>query len=96
VRVLVLDTGLLAIGLEGKRLWERRGLLPTGGVTITSDDVVLVADKDRVVSIDARGQLTEVFVAKDLVFVTPVVINASGVMFVASGELLHAVGFTGN
>jgi hypothetical protein len=92
LRVLPLDTGLVALGLDGKRVWERRGI-PSGGASITSDDHVIVADNGIVLAIDPRGRLTELWRAKDVVFVTPPVLNAAGVLFVASGDSLHALAF---
>ena len=93
LRVLLLDTGIIALGADGKRMWERRGV-PTGGVTITSDDHVLIADNAKVLAVDPRGRTTELYSAPDAVFVTPPILNASGVLFVASGRFLHAVSFS--
>jgi hypothetical protein len=90
LRVVVVETGLVALGLDGKRVWEHRGL-PTGGVSITADDHVLVADNGKVFSIDPRGRVSDLFVANGVVFVTPPIINVAGTLFVASGDSLHAL-----
>jgi hypothetical protein len=92
LRVLVLDTGIVALGLDGKRVWERRGV-PTGGVSITSDDHVLIADNGKILALDPRGKVIEVYSSrdKDVVFVTPPIINAAGLLLVASSEALHAL-----
>lgn len=91
-RVVVLDTGVAAFGLDGKKLWEQKGV-PTGGVSITSDDRVLIADGNRVVAVDAKGKKTEIWSAPDLTLVTPPILNASGLLLVASGSFLHGVAF---
>jgi hypothetical protein len=93
LRVLVLDTGLVALGLDGKRIWERRGV-PSGGVSITADDHVLVADDGKVLAMDPKGRATELFALPGVVFVTPPILDASGVLFVASGQALHALSFS--
>jgi hypothetical protein len=93
IRVFVLDIGLLALGLDGKRLWEKKGLLPTGGVTVMANDVVLVADGGRILTIDTRGQMEEIYGDKGVVFVTPPIVNATGTLFVGSQELVHALAF---
>jgi len=93
MRVVVLDTGIVAFGLDGKKLWEHRGV-PTGGVSITSDDQVLVADGNKVLAIDRKGRTTELWSGADVVFVTPPVINAEGLLLVASSTSLHAIAFT--
>ena len=92
LRVIVLDTSVIAFGADGKRLWERRGV-PTGGVTITSDDHVLIADNGKVLAVDPRGRTTELYFVPDAIFVTPPILDARGVLFVASGRSLHAVSF---
>ncbi|OJY22333.1 MAG: hypothetical protein BGO98_37770 [Myxococcales bacterium 68-20] len=93
LRVFVVDTGLLARGLDGRRVWERRGA-PTGGISITSDDHVLVADGGKILAIDSRVRVTELFSAPGTVFVTPPILDARGVLFVASGQSLHALSFS--
>jgi hypothetical protein len=93
LRVLVLDTGIVALGLDGKRVWERKGV-PTGGVSITSDDHVLIADNAKVIAIDPRGRATDLWVGKNVVFVTPPIVTATGVLLVASAELLHVLSFS--
>jgi outer membrane protein assembly factor BamB len=94
LRVVVLDTGMLALGLDGNRVWERRGAPPTGGVSITSDDHVLVADKGKIIAIDPRGRASELWADNDVVFVTPPIIAAMGLLFVASDAYLHALSFS--
>lgn len=91
-RVVVLDTGIIAFGLDGKKLWEQKGV-PTGGVTITNDDQTLIADGNRVVAVDHKGKRLEIWSAPDLTLVTPPIINASGLLLVASGSFLHGVAF---
>ena len=91
-RVVVLDTGVVAYSLEGKKLWEHKGL-PTGGVAITSDDYALIADGNRVLAVDRKGKKTELWSAPDLTLVTPPVINGDGLLLVASGTYLHGVAF---
>jgi hypothetical protein len=93
LRVYLLDTGLLAVSLDGKKLWERRGLLPTGGVSITADDVVLVADGSHVLGIEPRGRAEELWKDKEAVFVTPPILNSQGLMLLASTDRLHAIAF---
>mgnify|MGYP001038461348 CR=1 FL=1 len=93
LRVLVLDTGILALGLDGKRVWERRGV-PSGGISITSDDHVLVADGPKVSAIDPRGRETEIWSGGDVVLVSPPILDASGLLLVASEEALHALAFS--
>lgn len=95
LRVVQLDTHAIALSLEGKKVWERRGV-PTGGMTITADDHVLIANDGKVVAIDPRGKTTELWSSKEATFVTPPILNASGMLFVASGESLHAISFTGS
>jgi hypothetical protein len=90
LRVVQLDTHALALSLEGKKIWERKGV-PTGGMSITADDHVLIADNGKVLAIDPKGKTTELWSSKDAIFVTPPILNASGMLFVASGESLHAV-----
>lgn len=92
VRVLVMDTGIIAFGLDGKRLWERPGV-PTGGVTISSDDQVLIADKAKVVAVDSRGRATDLWAGKNVIYKTPPILTAMGVLLVASQQLLHAITF---
>ncbi|MBX3226167.1 MAG: hypothetical protein KIT84_28660 [Labilithrix sp.] len=93
VRVVVFDTGVVAYALDGKKLWERKGA-PSGGVSITIDDQVLVADQNKVVAVDRKGKATELWSAPDIVLATPPIINGEGLLLVASAELLHAISFT--
>jgi hypothetical protein len=92
LRVVVLDTGVAAFALDGKKLWEQKGV-PTGGVSITNDDHVLIADGNRVVSVDHKGKKLEIWSAPDLTLVTPPILNAGGLLLVASGTFLHGVAF---
>ncbi len=92
LRVLVLDTGIVALGLDGKRVWERKRV-PTGGVTITSDDHVLIADNAKVIAVDPRGKTKDLWVGKDVIILTPPVVTATGSLLVASSELLHVISF---
>lgn len=92
LRVVVLDTGVAAFALDGKKLWEQKGV-PTGGVTITNDDHVLIADGNHVITVDPKGKKTEIWSAPDLTLVTPPILNASGLLLVASGTFLHGVAF---
>lgn len=91
-RVVVLDTGVAAFGLDGKKMWEQKGV-PTGGVAITNDDQVLIADGSHVVVVDHKGKKTEIWTAPDLTLVTPPILNANGLLLVASGTFLHGVAF---
>jgi hypothetical protein len=93
LRVLVVETGIIALGLDGKRIWERRGV-PSGGISITSDDHVLVADQSQVIAIDPRGRATEIWSGGDVVLVSPPIVNATGLLLVASAEALHAIAFS--
>jgi hypothetical protein len=92
VRVLVLDDRLVALDLDGRKLWERRGAF-TGGASITSDDRLLVADGPKVYAIDVAGRASDVVVERDVVFVSPPILNASGLLLVASGKAIHAYRF---
>lgn len=92
LRVFVLADRMVAVGLDGKRKWERKGAV-TGGATITGDDVLLVADAGRILAVDPTGKATELVAEKDLVFVTPPILDASGLLVVASGKTLHAYAF---
>jgi len=94
LRVVQLDGLIIAMGLDGKKVWERKGV-PTGGLSITSDDHVLIADNNKVIAVDPKGKATDLWVAKDnVVFVTPPIVNAMGILFIASGESLHAIAFS--
>lgn len=92
LRIFVLADRMVAVGLDGKRKWERKGAV-TGGASITGDDVLLVADGARIFAVDPTGKATDVVVEKDLVFVTPPIVNAEGTLAVASGRALHAYAF---
>ena len=93
VRVLVLDTGMVALGPDGKRVWERRGFVPSGGVTITADDVALVSDGGRIFAVDPRGKTEDVFVDRDAGFVSPPILSAQKTLYVVSGSSLYALAF---
>jgi hypothetical protein len=98
LRVLVLDTGLVALGPDGKKVWERRGFAPSGGVSVTADDVALVADGGRIFAIDPRGKSEEVWghpgdPDRDVVFVSPPILSGQKVLYVVSGSSLHAIVF---
>jgi hypothetical protein len=93
LRVVVLDTGIVAFALDGKRLWERRGV-PSGGASITPDDHLLVADGGKIVTIDPRGRATELATLPGVVFTTPPILNARGVLFAASADALYALTFS--
>lgn len=92
VRVLVLDDRLVAIALDGKTLWERKGAL-TGGATLTADDRLLVASDAKVIVIDPAGRATELVSAPREVFLTPPIVTGAGLLLVASGTALHAYAF---
>jgi hypothetical protein len=92
-RVFVLDNGIVAYTHDGKKLWERKGI-PTGGVSMTSDERVLIADGNKIFTVDHKGKPVELWSEPDVTFVTPPIINADGVLFVASGSLLHAITFS--
>jgi len=91
-RVVVLDNGVVAYSLEGKKLWDHKGL-PTGGVAITSDDYALIADGNKILAVDRKGKKIELWSAPDLTLVTPPVINGDGLLLVASGAFLHGIAF---
>ena len=95
LRIVLTDAGILAFGLDGKRAWERRGV-PSGGVSITADDQVVVADGEAVVSIDPRGRVSTIASLPGAVFVTPPILDASGRLLVADEESLHAYAFDAN
>jgi len=93
LRVLVLDDRILALGNDGKKLWERPGAV-TGGVSVTADDRLLVANDGVVLAIDPAGRASKVVDAgRATVFVTPPILTASGLLVVASGTALHGFAF---
>lgn len=92
LRVIVTDAGVTAYDLSGKEAWKRKGQ-PSGGVSITSDDHVLIADGGKVWSYDKKGKPLELWSGSDIVFATPPILTADGLLLVASGELLHALTF---
>lgn len=92
LRVFVLDGGVLALNPEGKRVWERKGA-PTGGISITTDDHVLIADNGTISVVDPKGKTTELWSDRDAVYVSAPILNATGMLFVASTETLHALAF---
>jgi hypothetical protein len=92
MRVIVLDDRMIALGPDGKKLWERRGAF-TGGATMTADDRLLVADGPHVYAVDASGRVSEVTHVERVVFVTPPILTANGMLVVASGQRLHAFSF---
>ncbi len=92
LRVLILDSGMIALTLDGKRAWERRSI-PTGGASMMSDDHLLVADNGKILDVDPRGKSTEIYADNDVVFTTAPILSANGTLYVASGELLHAISF---
>ena len=92
MRVVVLDDRLVAIGRDGRALWERKGAL-TGGATLTSDDRLLVATDAKVLAIDPAGRATEIASAPREVFLTPPILTGRGLLVVASGSSVHAYAF---
>ena len=95
MRVVLLDTGLVALGLDGKKIWERKGV-PSGGVTITQDDHVLIADNGKILVLDPRGKSSELYSSKDkdVTFVTAPILTPTGLLFVVSTDSLHALSFS--
>ncbi len=92
VHVVVLDDRIIAFAPDGKRLWERAGAL-TGGATITADDRLLAASDTTILAIDPNGRAVKLVDEPRVVFVTAPILDAKGVLVVASGSALHAYSF---
>jgi hypothetical protein len=92
VRVVLLDDRMIAVGRDGKTLWERKGAL-TGGATISEDDRLLVASDAKLLAIDPSGRAIELASVPKEVFLTPPIITGGGLVLVASGVSLHAWAF---
>ena len=63
---------------------------------VVSDDrdlYTLIADGNRVITVDHKGKKTEIWSANDITLVTPPIINANGLLLVASNSSLHGVAF---
>jgi hypothetical protein len=81
---------VIAIGPDGKLLWEKRVRGPIAGLAVTTDDQTLVSTGSTLTALDPKGEPRTIQVFKD-VLNTPPAMAANGDILVASSKRLYCL-----
>jgi hypothetical protein len=94
-RIFLLESGrLMAIGADGRRLWERSLVGDLGGAVVTANDRVLVASGHEILSLDPEGKATVLYDFLGEGLLTPPVLTSRGDLLVASATKLYCLNVT--